>query len=114
MVLFMAEEFELGPDLVSVTDDDGNEYTFEVIDRIETDEGRYVALLEYYEDPDDFLESDGEVIVLKVLEEDGESYLIQIEDEEEFDEISSLFEERLSNLYDDDEETEDTDSPEKE
>ena len=39
----MSEEY--GNDLVSVLDDEGNEHQFEVLDAIETDDGRYVALL---------------------------------------------------------------------
>ena len=96
------------PDLVSVSDDDGNEYTFEILDRIETDDGRYVALVEYFEDPEAMLNDDGDVMVLKVLEEDGESYLAQIEDENELLEISDIFEKRFAEMYEDDEETDET------
>ena len=40
----MNEEYNL--DLVTVTDDDGNEHVFEELDRIETNAARYVALLQ--------------------------------------------------------------------
>ena len=40
------------------------------------------------------------MIILKVSEEDGETYLEPIEDEDEFNEIGSIFEERLSDLFD--------------
>ena len=39
----MSEEF--GTNIVSVLDDEGNEHQFELLDAIETDDGRYVALL---------------------------------------------------------------------
>ena len=97
----MNEEFDYTPDLVSVSDDDGNEYNFEVLDRIETDDGRYVAVVEYFDDPQEMLMNDSEVIILKVAEENGETYLTQIDDEEEYAEVSDLFEERLANLYED-------------
>ena len=97
----MTEDFEYTPDIVSVSDDNGNEYTFQVLDRIETDDGRYVAVAEYFENPEDILNDDGEVIILKVSEEDGESYLSQIEDEDEFTEVAEIFEERLAELYED-------------
>lgn len=93
----MSEEYN--PDLVTVTDDDGNEHIFEELDRIETDTARYVALLPYFENPEEMLEDDGEVIVLKVSEEDGETYLVQIDDDNEYEEISAIFEERLSELW---------------
>ena len=34
---------EYDPDIVTLSDDDGKEYTFEVLDAIETDTGRYLA-----------------------------------------------------------------------
>ena len=95
---------EYNPDIVSVVDEDGKEHVFEELDRIETDTGRYVALLPMYDDPQQMLDDRGELIILKVEEEDGETYLCPIEDEEEFDEIGRAFEERLSDLFDIEEE----------
>ncbi|MBQ6018761.1 MAG: DUF1292 domain-containing protein [Clostridia bacterium] len=100
----MNEDFEYAPEIVSVSDDDGKNYDFEVLDRIETDDGRYVALVEYFEDPEEILRNDSEVLILKVTEEDGETYLSQIEDEEEYEEVSVLFEERFAELYEEDDE----------
>ena len=37
--------------------------------------------------------------ILEVNEEDGEEILVPIEDEDTFDEIAGLFEERLADLY---------------
>lgn len=88
------------PDIVSVVDEDGVEHIFEELDRIETDEARYVALLPVYDEAEEILEDDGELIILRVSEEDGETYLEPIENEEEFNEIGSIFEERLSELFD--------------
>lgn len=97
-------EKEYNPDIVSVVDEEGKEHVFEELDRIETDNGRYVALLPVYDDPQEMLEDSGELIILKVEEEDdGDTYLCPIEDEEEFNEIGQLFEERLSELFDFDE-----------
>ncbi len=96
----MAEEFN--PDLVSVIDEDGVEHIFEELDRIETDSAKYVALLPVYDDAEDILDDDGEIIVLKVEEDkDGETYLCPIENAKEFDEVQSIFEERLSDLFED-------------
>ena len=39
----MSKEYD--PDIVSVVDENGKEHIFEELDRIETDTGRYVALL---------------------------------------------------------------------
>ena len=44
-----------------------------------------------------------DVLPLKVIEEDGETYLTMIEDDDEFEEVYQAFEERLSDLFFDDE-----------
>ncbi|MGN1348460.1 MAG: DUF1292 domain-containing protein [Acutalibacteraceae bacterium] len=95
-------------DIITVTDDDGKEHQFEEIDRIETEDAKYVALLPVLESAEEILEDDGDVIVLKVIEENGETYLQQIEDEEEFADISDIFQERIADMfeYDEDEEEE--------
>ncbi len=91
---------EYGNDIVTVVDDDGVEHQFEVLDRIETDDNKkYIALTAVYENPADMLDDSGELIILRVLEEDGESILEPIEDDEEFDEIGGIFQERLSELF---------------
>ncbi|HOA34390.1 MAG: DUF1292 domain-containing protein [Clostridiales bacterium] len=90
---------EYGPDIVSVIDEEGREHVFEELDRIETDEGKYVALIPVYDDPEESLEDSGELIILKVEEEDGEIYLCPIEDEEEFETVGNIFEDRLIEFY---------------
>ncbi len=88
------------PDIVSVVDEDGKEHIFEELDRIETDKGKYVALVPAYDQAADLLNSSGELIILKAEEEDGEIYLSQIDDEAEFKEVGDLFEERLHEKFD--------------
>jgi len=90
---------EYGPDIVSVIDEERREHVFEELDRIETDEGKYVALIPVYDDPEESLEDSGELIILKVEEEDGEIYLCPIEDEEEFETVGNIFEDRLIEFY---------------
>ena len=93
----MSKEYD--PDIVSVIDEEGKEHTFEEIDRIETDKGRYVALLPIFDDAEEQLEDSGEIIILKVSEEKGETYLSAIEDDAEFEEVGNLFEDRLIDLF---------------
>lgn len=93
----MSEEFN--PDLVSVIDEDGVEHIFEELDRIETDDGRYVALLPVYDDAEEIIDDDGEIIILQVEEENGETFLAPIENESVFNEIGKIFEERLQDLF---------------
>ena len=93
----MSEEY--GNDIVTVVDDEGNQHEFEIVDAIETDDGRYVALLPVYHNPEELLNDDGELVILTVKEENGEDLLLPIEDDEEFEEIAQIFEERLADLY---------------
>lgn len=93
----MSEEY--GNDLVTVVDDEGNQHQFEVLDAIETDTGRYVALVPVYDNPADLIEDDGELVILTVKEENGEDLLLPIEDDDEFEEVAEIFEERLADLY---------------
>ena len=89
------------PDLIQLTDDDGKEYNFEVIDAIETDEARYVALIPAEgEEVDD--EDEAEFVILKVTddEEKNESFFEEIEDDEEYETIAEAFMERLKDYFD--------------
>ena len=88
------------PDIVSIVDEDGKEHVFEELDRIETDNGKYVALLPLPENPDKITEEDNELIILKVEELKGETYLCPIEDDAEFEEVGTVFEERLAEMFD--------------
>ena len=97
---------EYTPDIVSIVDEDGKEHVFEELDRIETDNGKYVALLPLPESPDKITEQDNELIILKVMDDDGEVYLCPIEDDEEFNEVGQAFEERLAEMFDFEEEAE--------
>ena len=91
---------EYTPDIVSIIDEDGKEHIFEELDRIETDSGKYVALLPLPENPDSITEEDNELIILKVEEDKGEIYLSPIEGDNEFNEVGQIFEERLAEMFD--------------
>ena len=88
------------PDVVSVIDEEGNEHFFDELDRIETDDGKFVALIPIYEDAQDIIDDDGELIILEVQEDNGETFLCPIENEKVFNEVGKIFEERLSEFYD--------------
>ena len=57
-----------------------------------------------FTEAEEIIDDDGELIILKVCEEDGETYLEPIEDDNEFNEIGKIFEERLSEMFSFDEE----------
>ena len=94
---------EYNPDIVTLSDDDGKEYTFEVLDAIETETGRYLAMLPIYDDPQKTLDDSGELVIVKVGEEEenGDEYYYEIEDDDEYDMIADAFVERLEDFFDD-------------
>lgn len=91
---------EYNPEIITISDEDGNEHLFELLDRVETETGKYVALLPYYEDDEEISDEEDELIILKVTEENDEFILEPIEDDKEFDEVGEIFEERLAELFD--------------
>ena len=89
------------PDLLSVTDEDGNEIVFELLERYETDDDVYVAITEYHDVSQDIVEADYEVIILKVVEdENGDEYLEEIQDEMEYEQISDILMAKVEEKYD--------------
>ena len=92
------------PDIITLTDEAGKTHSYELVDtlireRADGTEAEYVALLLSAEDPE-YLMGDGSLLILCKQEEDGETFLDYIDDDDEFDEVSSIFEDRLSDLFD--------------
>ncbi|MDD6620636.1 MAG: DUF1292 domain-containing protein [Eubacteriales bacterium] len=98
----MAEEEEYyEPDIISVSDEDGNEILFELLERYETDDDIYVAITRYYETDEEIIDGDYEVIILKVQnDENGDEYLVEIEDEIEFEQVSDILMSMVEKKYD--------------
>lgn len=86
--------------LITLLDEDGKEEQFEHLATIEHNGSSYVALVPYFEKPEDLLEDDGELVILKIIEEEnGEEILAAIEDEEEFNTVAAKFEEILDDEF---------------
>ena len=81
---------------VILTDEEGNEKEFEHIDTLEDNGTVYMAFI-----PAELnLEEEAEVVILKIVEEDGEELLASVDDEEESLRLYNLFMSRLEALYD--------------
>lgn len=91
---------EESPLIVTLEDEDGVEHLFELLDSYTLNDVEYRALVPYFETEQDLIESDGELLVLKVVNQDGNDYLNIIEDKEEFDKITKIFIDRLSDTFD--------------
>ena len=89
---------DYGPDIISVMDDSGSEREFEIVDRYDTDDGRsYLALIPVFATEADMLADSGELLILRISEEDDT--VLEPVDDEEYDRIGAIFEERLADLF---------------
>ncbi len=93
----MSEQNEFGPDLLTLTDDEGVAHTFEVLDTLEKNDHKYVAMIPAYDD--DSLGQPGELIILRNSVEGDEEFLVGIESEEEFNEVAAIFMKNLEDYY---------------
>jgi uncharacterized protein YrzB (UPF0473 family) len=93
------EDFTIDP--ITLTDEDGVEHQFELVDTLEKNGITYVALITDPETPEEALESDGNLVIMKIVEEEGGQEVLElIEDDDEFEEISDIFKDRLGDIYD--------------
>ena len=91
------------PDILTLEDEAGQEHVFEVIDAVDFEDRRYLAVVPYIETEEDAeaaLAEDADLIIMRVGEEDGEEFLDIVEDDEEFYNVGEVFAKRLSELYD--------------
>lgn len=106
----MSEAF--GPDFISVTDENGNEFELELVDSLEHNGVTYYAMFpavaenEETGEPVDVDADDEEygLVIMKVIEENGEELLSTPDSDEELDTVYNLF---MELFFDEDEETED-------
>ena len=96
---FPAENEDYGNDFITLVDENGVEREFEIVDSLVTENNEYFALIPT-ENADNLASDDGELFILKVVEDNGEEFLEPIEDDEEYEEISEIFIDRLEKLYD--------------
>ena len=82
-------EDQYGSDFISIVDEDGAEYELEVLTTLEYNGANYLAAIPASED----LET--EVLIFKSVEEDGESILCTIDDEQELEAVNMLLMESL-------------------
>ena len=94
------EDFEEEAEIVTLFDEEGEPHNFFVLDGIETDDGRFVALLPEEEDETESEDDEsGDYFIFQVVTKDGEEELSEIEDEELLDNLDKIFQGRFSELY---------------
>lgn len=94
----MSEEY--GPDFITLTDEEGNEFELEHLGTLEYNGTIYMSFVPADMDEDD---EDFGMILLKVVEKDGEELLADIDNE---DELNAVYEQFMDALFDDEEEEE--------
>ena len=94
----MADQF--GSDYMTIVDEDGQEYELEVLTSMDWNGGTYLAVIPAGMDEE---EESLEVSILKSVEEDGESILCAIDDQQELETVYELI---MQQLYEEDAEEE--------
>ena len=87
-----------GSDFLTIVDEEGTEYELEVLTTLEYNGSIYYAVIPADHDEDIIFRL--EVTILKSVEEDGESILCAIEDEDELEAVNNLLMDALYNAPD--------------
>ena len=87
----MADEY--GSDFMTIVDEDGTEYELEILTTLEYNGNTYLAVIPADGDNNEL--DPLSVSILKSVDEDGESILCAIEDEEELQTVNDLIMEQL-------------------
>ena len=88
-----------GSDFMTIVDEDGTEFELEILSSLEYNGNTYLAVIPAGLEEDE----DAEVSILKSVEEDGDSVLCAIEDDEELETVYQMI---MDQLYEEDEEEE--------
>lgn len=96
-------EDSFGPNLITVTDEDGNDFELELVDSLEHQGITYYAMFPTVEEdeatgqPKDVDADDEEygLIIMKTIVENGEELLSTLDSDEELDTVYELFMERF-------------------
>lgn len=90
----MSEEF--GPNVITLTDEDGNEIELEYVDAIEVDGQTYMAFFPTVDDEaDEAAAEEFGLVILKSITENGEELLSTLDSDEELNRVYDLFMEQL-------------------
>lgn len=83
---------DFGPDFISLTDEDGNEFELEVIDALEYNGRTYLACFPTLEEDTEEAEAEEYgLVILKSIEENDESYLATPDSDEELNAVYEQF-----------------------
>ncbi len=87
----MSDEF--GPDFITVTDEDGNDLELEFVDALDYKGVRYLAFFPADESEEE--QAEAELVILKMITEDGEEFLSTPDTDEELNDVYDRFMEQI-------------------
>lgn len=93
-------EDTFGPNFITVTDDEGNELELEHLDTIEWNGQTYLSFFPAVDDEEEVDEDEMGLIILKIIQENGEDIFTTLDSDEELEAVYELF---MANLEEDDE-----------
>ena len=90
---------QFGPNFITITDEDGNDIELEYVDALELNGQTYMAFFPAEVEDED--SEDYGLVILKSVTENGEEFLVTLDDEKELDRVYDLF---MEQILDDEEE----------
>ncbi len=88
------EELEENENYITLTDDDGNDVSFEILDTVEYKERVFAVLLPFDEDDDG-------IVILEIIESEDEDFddFVAVEDEALLEEVYTEFKKNYKGEY---------------
>lgn len=89
--------------VITLQNEDGSDRDFEIVDELEYEGSKFYALLPYYDSVEDLdskdEDEDTEILILRGVMEGDDEMLEVIEDDDLFDKVAAIFDERLDEAY---------------
>ena len=89
----MNEEF--GGDIITIADEEGNEFELEILDTLELNGNNYTVFVPADIENMDVNDPDYGLIFLRSREENGEEFFDSIDDDEELDQVYNFYQQIL-------------------
>ncbi len=102
----MQDNGEERTDIVVLVDEEGLEHEFALVDRFPVDADEYAILVPVIslegEENGEAIEFEDEAYIFRIDLSEGDEMLVEVEDETEWNQVASVWEERMQELEEDD------------
>ena len=86
--------------LIALSDEEGNELQFEIVADVELDGETYVGMIEIFDDAQKMLESSGQLVVMKTVEDNsGDTIMVTLDSNEELARVVAEIEKQLEETF---------------